>query len=184
MSNQWKNKYAKEIGWFTGNQCPCPESEAQLRSWLNIVSGDSTESTDVASARCMHMGKVMRNKRILEKVRPHVVKVVKKDDPQLKQRMFREAKRVKTFDPTKPPKNYRFMTAAIIFFTGLMATVWDLFVFTRDGVHSTISQVFVDWIASPSPMPELMVGFCSGYLVCHFFGWWMIPGGTQCSKKS
>lgn len=145
----WKERYARYIGYFTGNGHPPPQTEVQFLGWVNAITGEPKE--DLGRA-CLELGAMDRHDRN-RSIRAHAGHI--------------------SPEPEKPKRSWRFMTASVIFFTALMATVWDIVVFVRDGVHSTISQVTVDWLAWPPA--AAMFGFLCGFLACHFFGWWMKP---------
>ncbi len=63
------------------------------------------------------------------------------------------------------------ITGMVVFGALLAIALYDVLAIVRGGVKSSVSQ----FVTNCSVRPR--IAFVCGALVCHFFGWVMVPGG-------
>lgn len=64
------------------------------------------------------------------------------------------------------------ITGMVVFGALLAVALYDVLAIVRGGVKSSVSQFVTNCSARPR------IAFVCGVLVCHFFGWVMVPGGN------
>jgi hypothetical protein len=62
------------------------------------------------------------------------------------------------------------ITGMVVFGALLAVALYDVLAIVRGGVKSSVSQFVTNCSARPR------IAFVCGALVCHFFGWVMVPG--------